>query len=182
MVEPLSMPKELEPYGWYVGSKERLDYYLRQDLSVRMKVDTDDSKNGGYFASETEALLARDEYYERYRQESKIMSKQVNIEDVIGEALNNAKEAAEQVTGGCCCGPDIDQENKFLGQVYNHDGSYEETLHSADKKDFEDYLKNPSNWGRRVLVYKGVSAYASDVPVTEHILPGKKKKSKSKTK
>ena len=180
MVEPLNMPKELEPYGWYVGSKERPDYYLRQDLSVRELVNVS-KENGGYFASETEALLARDEYYERYRQESKIMSKQVNIEDVIGEALNNAKEAA-QVTGGCCCGPDIDQENKFLGQVYSSDGSFVETLHSADKKDFKNYLKDPENWGRRVLVYKGVSAYASDVPVTEHILPGKKKKSKSKTK
>ena len=107
------------------------------------------------------------------------MAQTVNIEEILGDALNNARETAANITGGCCCGPDIEQEQKFLGQVFDHNGNYIETLHSQDKKEFKDYLGNPDNIGRRVLVYKGVLAYSSDVPVNTHVIP-KKPKSKKK--
>jgi hypothetical protein len=178
VIEELSMPKELEPYGWYVGSKDRLDYYLRQDKTIQRLVSTKDKKNGGYFVSETEALLARDEYYKKHEQESEEMKKVVNIEAMIGDALGMAEEAAEY---GCGCG-DIANEQKFLGQVYDHKGNFIETLHASKKKEFKEYLANPDNMGRRILVYRGVLAYSSDVPVNTHVIPKDQKKKAGKVK
>ena len=176
MIEPLNMPEELQPYGWYVSSTERPDRYMRQDLSLKLTVDTNDSTNGGYFETKTKAILARAEYYKKHNQESKAMSKEVNIEDVIGGALERVARVAGSV-GGCGCA-DIDKENKFLGQVYDHNGNFVETLHAEKKSEFKEYLSNPDNIGRRVLVYKGKMAYSSDVPVNTHKM--KKKESKQK--
>jgi hypothetical protein len=166
--------KYLDTYGWYVSSDEQNDgyfRYLRQDLNVSNRLDADDRVNGGYFDSEEQALLARDEYYRKHLRSDK-MDKigTVNIEDMLKGVLENTVE----VENGCNCA-DIHREDKFLGRVYEHNGDFVETLHESTKSELKRYLKNPANIGRRVLVYKGVSAYSSDVPVTTHDINKKKK-------